>query len=742
MVMDIKVTTSGDVTGINKIEAAHTSLMSKVKEDFKAIQGKSPMQIAAETMTHERKLGDLDRRARDIERKIMATRIRMSEGTLGTSGKQRVDVLQAKSTRVQLAKSQAMETQRFDVEEKQRRARMVAPFMGAGRKVLGYGSMIAGGLGAYSLMSKVFGEMEGVKERNIAYGTALSVTRGRGGDLDYSPTDQPFFEVRKALKDLDEISVITAKDMAPMLEVAKEIGDVSGKTGANLAQITNLGKFLDVGSQSISQFLTQGIRGGGFEGGTQATDMGKMMLLNQNMMNRATESLQSMQQVMTSTTHGTQGLGAFNMMNLLDTMNTQGFKAYMGMGGANMMTRVDQAFRGGGNENFQYMQTLALNPAFQEQNERRRLAWKETIGGPTDYGTGQYDQIIADVFKDLGAFATPEDVRKQLAQTGFKGASKYVSEKYEDSMDKTNLERTFDIYRSTYGSKNEGQRLFMTAQMAKDMGVGFSDVSVLNLAFKNMEKNPELRKMFMEGAGSNEELIKRQKAWEKSGKSIPKYQEIMEERAAAESLAIETATQFQATKEQFMKAFADPAVKDAIVNIAKHLPAVAGAIIQYFPPFIDTLTRHFGTDEEKEALKQKELKEEYKVKLKGMGIDIDKPGAEIQKERLVAKKLLFDEDILLPESRVPISEGGTKEERYTKKQLKQMYTREQIDVPDIFGANKMLEGLVDRIGIVMANAIGADKTASPKELQEISNAISNGFQGVTVNTPPGVTPVD
>lgn len=710
--MEIKVTTAGDVTGINKIEAAHTSLMSKVKEDFKAIQGKSPMQIAADTMTHERKLGDLDRRSRDIERKIMATRIRISEGTLDVSGKQRVGVLQNESLKIQLARSQAMETQRFAVEEKQRRGRMIAPFMGAGRKVLGYGSMIAGGLGAYSLLSKVFGEMEGVRERNIAYGTALSVTRGRGEtlgdiptdqpfsevkkilkDLDYSPTDQPFFEVRKALKSLGEISVITAKDMAPMLEVAKEIGDVSGgikgTPGARLAQIANLGKFLGVESPAIAGFLTQGIRGGGFTGDIQATDMGKMMLLNQSMMHRATESLQAMQQVMTGTTHGVQGLGAFNMLNLMDTLNSAGFAAYRGAGGASMMMRVDQAFRGGGNENFQYMQTLALNPAFQRQNEQRRLAWEATPEGPTDYGAGQYDQFIADVFKDLGAFATPEDVRKQLAQTGFKGASEYVEQQYEASMNKTNLQRTFDIYRSTYGSKNEGQRLFMTAQMAKDMGVGFSDVAVLDRAFQD----EEFMRLAKEGKWSPEEVAKRRKLFEDAGESLPELQKKMEAEAGAKETAIQTAKQFQAAKEKFMTAFADPKVTEAIVSIASSLPIVANAIVD--------LISFFKTDQPKGP---------QKVVPSPLG-DIQIPEGKIDATIL---------DVIPEIVSKPIREFNRIDQEITSKVMEKV------------------NAIIDKVSGVL------DKVDIPISIvkeEEITKAIKDGWAGIEMNIPPnsGIT---
>ena len=629
--VDIDIGTQGDVTGLKQIETGYQNLLTKSQQAYRSMMGSSPMDIAADKSSHERKMSELDLKARDIDRKMMQVKLGISEGaTAPATGKDRMQELQTQALRVNYEKSVMQEEQRVIAQGREKRMGAIAPYARAGRfavgKTLKYGGLIAGGLGAYSLFSNIFGEMAGAEERNMAYAMALSTTRGRrdeqrykgvipqeeqhlyyggrtdyGGKtrIDYDDVVKPFFQVKEALKSIGETAYITAKDMAPMLEVVKEIGDVSGgrkgTAGARLAQITNIGKLLGVESPVLSQFLTQGIRGGGFTGDIQGTDMAKVMMLNQNMMHRATESLQAMQQVMVGTTHGVQGLGAFNMLNLMDTLNSSQFRAYRGMGGANMMMRVDQAFRGGGNENFQYMQTLALNPSFQVQNARRLAAFKDAQeGAPTNYGTGRYDQFIADIFKDLGAFATPQDVIKMLGGEkvdgkyvgglGFGGAARYVEEKYGASLNKTNIERTFDQYRLAFNAKDEGQKLFMTAQIAKDMDIKFADVGVLSKAFENEEFMKRARK----GGFAPGEVAGIYERFKKEGMTMPELDEFLEGKAEAKRIAVETATKLQAAKDILVRKLVEGGGMEAIITIAGALPKLVEAINSFVNIFKTT----------------------------------------------------------------------------------------------------------------------------------------------------------
>lgn len=527
--VNIKIGTQGDVTGLQQIQRGYQDLIQKAKQAAQSMKAHSPMHLAADRQLHDRKMGELDRKAADIERKIASIKLDMAK--TGATSAPELANLEQQSRVVGLERSvvggDLAAIQNRQMSQRRMAGRFMAPARYVGRaatgKVMRYGGAIAGLLGAYSLLSKVGGAMGDDDLRNQEYALAASQLRGSGADFS---TSKPFFDVGTTLKELGQTAYMTAKDMLPMLEAAKELGDISREASREHTGLVNIGKSLKIDPQLIGEIINQSLKKGSFQAGGQYADSMKAMMLNQNMMHRATESLQAMQSVMTSTSHGTQALGHFGAANLLDTLNNLGLRNYMGQGGADAIGRIDQAFRGGGNENFQYFQTMALHPAFQKRNAERLAAWRASSGGAANYGSGRYDMIIADIFKELGSMATPADVAKQLKGLGHTGASAYVEKMYGDSMNKSNLERTFEVYRSTFGSKNEGRRLFMEMQMAKDLGVGFTDIAVLNKAMQ--DKN--FMKSAREGGWSNEEITQRWRAYTESGKDIGTAKSFLTER--------------------------------------------------------------------------------------------------------------------------------------------------------------------------------------------------------------------
>lgn len=513
--VNIEIGTKGDVSGIKAIGRESQNLFTQIKQSFKSLQ--APMQRMADRQAVDRKMGNLERKANELERKMAQAKLGGLEGQYGpAAGPRAAEKFKADLERVNLQRT-VMRTEAFDRQAIQQAGG--PSFMGgigrAGRftagKALKYGGAIAGMAGAYSLFSGIAGGVSSAGEMNMAYANALLT--GRGGNIpDYSE-NKPIFEVSTVLKDT---AFMVSKDMIPLLDVVKELGDFSKGAAKGLIEIANLGARQGVSSALISSILTGGLQSGSFskrnifnraEGtpgqwmSSNANRMIASLLMSPNMANRGTEAIQSFAQVLQGTVQGVQGTPSSGIFALLKTMNDSRFNAYRGAGGANALLRVNQAFTGGGNENFQYFQNLALNPAFQEANARRVSTFNASDRGPTDYGSGQYDQIIADVMGDLGAFSTPIALVEELTKLDFKGAASYVLDQYRGSMNKMNIQRTFEQYESAYG-KGEGNRLFMTAQLAKDMGVSFSDVGVLSQALKS----DSFKKLAIKGGLSPEEM--------------------------------------------------------------------------------------------------------------------------------------------------------------------------------------------------------------------------------------------
>lgn len=580
---------------------------------------------------------------------------------------------------------------------------------GISRRALGYGSAAIGIAGGYSLLSNIAGELGGVDQRNLAYATALSATRGRQG-LDYS-VKKPFFEIQKLFEDLGQTIYATSKDMEPMLEVAKELSDFSGgrkgTTGGRLAGAVNIGKALGVDPNALSELLTGGLRTGAFRGGGDYVEITKMMMLNQNMMHRASEAIQAMSQVLSSTTHGAQGVGAFGIFNLLDTLNSSQNRAYWGAGGASAAMRIDQAFRGGGDESFQYMQTLALNPAFQARNAR--LARQSSGRGrqATNWGSGSYDQLISDVMKDLGAFATPQDLIKTLSGMGITGAEGYIKEMYGGGMNKMNIQRLYDVYSNQFGAnESTGKKFFMQMQMARSMGVKPSDIGVIGEALQN----ETFMRRAKEGKLDTGEYAAAFRSFQQGGKGgLDKW---FQNRAKNQESFIAIAQAIRDSVD-IIKQIATEYIKPAGEALKEWLPEMAKAVIE-----------QWGSPEQKKNVAVQRLRD------LGMGLTeqdyIKGQQSNSFNEYTTGYKFL---DMLLPLGSKKFHEGVSG--------MNPDFNEENLMIYDRSRTGKDFPSYRDRNLVTIP---GVDKNFGL--LAPIVNAIKEGFKSINVTYPQGTTPID
>ncbi|MCK5606072.1 hypothetical protein KAR91_29505 [Candidatus Pacearchaeota archaeon] len=618
--VQIQIGTQGEVGGLSKIKDEYT-LLGKAKQAYFNIKEKP--QAVGERMSADRKIVELERKAGDIDRRMMAAKLGMAEGRIAPEeGKATLKKLEIESLRANYERSFAREQQQVIKQREQSRARMFAPVVGAGRfaagRTLKYGAMGAGMLGAYSLISSIMGETGAVDERNLAYATALSAARGRGtGGIDYA-TDKPFFELQEMLDELGQTAFMTSKEMVPLLDVAKELANFSKEAAKPLADVANIGKSLGVATPAIAEFFKGALQRGNIEvtetGELKRSDveMSKMMMLNQNMMHRASESLQSMQQVMAATTHGVTGLGGFGIFNLLDTLNASQNRAYRGFGGAQAALRIDQAFRGGGADDaFQYMQTLALNPAFQATNRRRLEATRGVVAGEANWESGYYDQLIADLSKSLGAYSTPKDLIKTMKGMGVTGGEGYITKMFggDGGMKKMNIQRLYDVFSTAYGAEqNIGNKFMMQMKMAQSMGVSPADIGVFGEAIRS----PEFMKRAEAGKLRTGEYAAAYKAYEEEGQEG--YQKWFQTRSENQETMISVAS----------------SIRDSIDEIKvvanEYLKPMAEAVREYLPEMVKSFVNWFGTEEQKKAFAIKERRKEAE-ELGRIGID---PGAPLQ----------------------------------------------------------------------------------------------------------------
>jgi len=519
--LSIGITTKGDVSGIKAIGREHQALFTQIKQSFKSLQERSPMQRMADRQVVDRKMGDLERKANELERKVAQAKLGLIEygPAAGTAGPPSAGTAAAKQFKTDLERVNLQRTvMRTEAFERQAGQQAGGPsFMGgvgrAGRftagKALKYGGAIAGMAGAYSLFSNIAESVGTAEEMNKSFAMALS-TGQTGMDL---KDKEEFFNIKDSIKEFGQTAYITSKDMLPYIDLLKEMnaeyaimdeltGKIRpfeyGKGGGpqseaykeSIARTANMAGRLSVDQSVINEFLKGGVRLRG-EDPVTGGNIAQMLMSNDRTSHMAMEVMQSMNQVLSATAHGTQSLGAFGISNLLYTINRSGPAKYLGMGGAQAIMNVDQAFRGGGgSESFQYFQNLALNPAFQEQNRAKTRGMGKRAGEETDWQSGLYDQYITDALVGLGAMGTPSALKKEFENRGIGGGiGAYIDKMYKSSgMDKTNFARVAEQYEVSYGGDlSAGRKFLMQEELAKGMGINPSDIAVITGAVKDVK---------------------------------------------------------------------------------------------------------------------------------------------------------------------------------------------------------------------------------------------------------------
>lgn len=740
--VNIQIGTQGDTSGLSKIKDEY-NLLGKAKQAYLNMREKP--QAAGARMSADRKMAELERKAGDIDRRMMAAKLGIAEGTLEPkAGRESLKELKTELLRVDYERSSAREQQQLIAQRRQERMGMMAPVARAGRfaagRTLRYGGMIGGMLGAYSLISNIMGETGGVDERNLAYATALSAARGRRPQPDYEgviPRERqqlydtaqnyvidygekkPFFEVQEMIKKLGQTAFMTSKEMIPLLGVTKELGDFSKEATIPLVDVANISKSLGVETGVIAEFFKGALERGNIsaeKGRLRGSDveMAKMMMFNQNMMHRASESLQAMQQVMTATTHGVTGLGGFGIFNLLDTLNTSQNRAYWGAGGARAALRIDQAFTGGGtDETFQYMQTLALNPAFQATNRRRLAAAEGVTPLKTNWESGYYDQLIADLSKSLGAFSTPKDIIKTMRGMGVTGGEAYIEKMFggDGGMEKMNIQRLFDVYKTAYGAEQGGGRkFFMQMQMARNMGVSPADIGVIGEAIAD----PDFMARAEKGKLRTDEYAKAYKEYKESGKQMPALDKWIRERTKNQETIIKVAQDIRTTIDN-LKKVVQPLL-ESIGVFTSYLPGIA----EYIGKIMDFW---LGADEEQE---------------KGKLIKVPSPLGE-----MLIPKTAKNRDIIDAMADVWPKIGDLREQynmvdKAFEALATSMYPSILKETTSPLVTGQGVKELFDKITNFFSEmkAVQLSPEAKADIVEALKEGLQGGFKGVTIESPP------
>ncbi len=115
----IQIGTQGDTTGLAKIKDEY-NLLGKAKQAYLNMREKP--QAAGARMAADRKMADLERKAGDIDRRMMAAKLGIAEGTLESkAGRDTLKELKTESLRVDYERSFAREQQELITQGRQRR---------------------------------------------------------------------------------------------------------------------------------------------------------------------------------------------------------------------------------------------------------------------------------------------------------------------------------------------------------------------------------------------------------------------------------------------------------------------------------------------------------------------------------------------------------------------------------------------------------------------------------------------
>ena len=422
---------------VNQTSSGMSTIVQKANQYFQQLT-QSKNQQEQKDQQHHRK--ELERIQKEIEaRKILLAETEGSPATTSQAQAKRTIQVQQEQRHIEQLERQASTPYAAPTRQ------MPSGVRSLGRKTMGVAGTVAGLMGAYSLFSKIGGGMGA--EDQAATGLAKSMlTMPSGG--------AGFGEVRKMLTEelsiLGDTALITAKDMGAMVSALRETGDMSKDSRETQIKIANEAKRMNMDPSIAGELQQNMLRFGGIGSSGDYLQMQRRIGGRSGMSHRVEEMMRTQSEAMMALSHGATMTGGATIENILGLLDTSGMKMYSGARGGKFLQSLDQAFRSGGNEQFEQFQYMALSPMRQGRGV--------SVGG---YGSGLSDAYIADWMQEQGAFGTRSGMMEQAARLGMPQMSKYIGKSFTG--EQTNLERVM-------------------SEVKKGLGIGMSEKDRLRFA--------------------------------------------------------------------------------------------------------------------------------------------------------------------------------------------------------------------------------------------------------------------
>jgi len=263
------------------------------------------------------------------------------------------------------------------------------------------------------------------------------------------------------LSEVGQTAFITAKDMKNMVAALRETSDVSHESQLIQAMIANEAKKMKVDPAVAGKIEQDMLRFGGINSPSEYLSMQRRIGGREGMSNRVEEMLQTQAETMMALSHGATQTGGRTIENILNLLDQSGMKMFSGQKGGQLLQRIDQGFRGGGNDQFEQFAYLGLSPM--KQKKVGPMA-----GG---FGGGMYDAYAADWIQEQGAFATKETLIKQARAIGNEDLADYL-EKTLSSDGLTSFEKVVAKVKSGLDiQKGGGGKLRLASELGGQNGM-------------------------------------------------------------------------------------------------------------------------------------------------------------------------------------------------------------------------------------------------------------------------------
>ncbi len=470
-------------TKVGQTTQGMTGIIQKANQYYQNLT-QSKNQQEQKDQQHHRK--ELERIQKEVEaRKVLLEETEKRPATSPQEQAKRTLQIQSEQRAIEQLERQAQTPYTPSPQQRTRGLGGMGIIRSKGMRI---GGAVAGLMGAYSLFSKIGGGLSEASEQGDALANAMLTMPegGRGGG--FSAARENIFgkNVTETVKELGQVALITGKDMRSMIEAMRETGDLSEKQSKIQIQIANEARRMAVDPAISGKAQVDLMRAGIIGGPSDYLGVQQSVFGTKGMSHRAEEMLTALSETLLATTHGPTGAGGGNVIrNLLSAFNLSGMPMYKGARGGQLLQSLDQAFRGGGDENFELFQYQALSPTAQAKNRALRGGFKGTKTGKL--GSGLYDAYLADLAQSMGAFATTESMQSKLTSLGMGDIAKYFGEQFQGG--ETNIERTMQTFSRGMGIKlgsdmSSAQKVQFATQFSKSIGMEGREMDMI--AFMNI----------------------------------------------------------------------------------------------------------------------------------------------------------------------------------------------------------------------------------------------------------------